>query len=399
MIPHTFFVLGGNCPRSKEDIQTLYNYFVQNGFKPVKKIKKANIVCIYTCGGFNVTEKASIATIQRILQQKSKNAIVIATGCLSKINPASMSKFNDLLLIEFDKIEQLDSIIHSKIAFKQIPTAGIIGRIHPLYEEKTIKKVFDNLQNPNYIKNIPFFLKNIYFKLLNKKSIYHIRISRGCLSNCSYCSIKLAHRRLQSKPVEQIQKDFEIGLKKGYKKYKLIGEDVGCYGIDINTNIMEILNIFFNLPGNNKIIINDFNPQWFIKYFDELKPLLIKNHEKILDLRIPIQSGSNKILARMKRYYDIEEVKRCILTLKETIPNLKIYTHIIVGFPGETDKDFQQTLNLLKEIQFDYVLTYPYSDRFTSESFKLKEKISSEIIQERMRQVKLRYKRRIGVKT
>ena len=142
MIQQTFFVIGGNCPRSKEDAQTIFNYFLTNGLKPVKKIKKADIICIYTCGGFNCTEKSSIQTIQGILQQKSKNATVIVTGCLTKINPESMNNFNDIIIIDFDHLEQLDTIIHSKIPFKQIPNAGIIGRIPPLYTDNIIKTIF-----------------------------------------------------------------------------------------------------------------------------------------------------------------------------------------------------------------------------------------------------------------
>jgi len=406
MTPKTFYVIGGNCPRSKEDAQTIFNYFLTNGLKPVKKIKKADMICIYTCGGFNHTEEISIKTIQGILQQKSKNASIIVTGCLTRINPGSICNIDGIKIIDLYTLEDLDEIIHSKIKFKQIPNAGTIGSIPPLYKINKIKKLNNLLSNPNFIKNISKldylnslknYLKNKNFRnnnQLNNKDIYHIRIARGCLSSCSYCSIKLAHGHLQSKPIEQIQKDFEEGLKKGYKTFKLIGQDIGCYGIDIKTNIVEILKIFFILPGENKIIINDFNPKWLIKYYDQLEPLFIANHKKILSLLIPIQSGSNNILQTMRRGYKIEEVKRCISTLREKIPNLKIRTHIIVGFPGETKEDFQQTLNLLKEIQFFSVYVFSYSDRSVTEAFKMKDKISSDVILERMKQI---YKMNINI--
>ena len=394
MALHTFFLIGGNCPRSRVDAQTIFDYFLKNGLIPVKKIKKADIICIYTCGGFNETEESSIKTIKVILQKKSKNATVIVTGCLIKINPESMNIFNDIKMIDFDNLEQLDEIIHSKITFKQIPNPGIVGRIHPLYNKK-IKKLFYSYIRPNLTINISYhlnYIKNIYFKKNNKintEDIYHIRISQGCLGSCSYCSIKIARGYLQSKPIEQIKKDFEVGLKKGYKIFKLIGEDIGCYGFDIKTNIIEILKIFFNLPGKNKIIITDFNPQWFVKYYDQLEPILIANHKKILSFAIPIQSGSNNILTRMRRRYKIEEVKSYMSKLLEKIPDLKIRTHIIVGFPGETDEDFQQTLNLLKEIQFFSVDIFPYSDRAVTDAFKMKKKISSHIIQKRIKQIKM----------
>jgi len=164
MAQQTFFVIGGHCPRSKEDAQTIFNYFLQNGLTPVNKIDKADFICIYTCGGFDDTEKSSINTIQRILEKKSKKATVIVTGCLTKINPKSMSNFHDIAVIEFDKLEQLDSRIHSKIPFTQIPNAGIVGKIPPLDSDENI---LDRLTNPKYIKNSPQYLKHSYIKRLS----------------------------------------------------------------------------------------------------------------------------------------------------------------------------------------------------------------------------------------
>ncbi|MCI0501902.1 MAG: radical SAM protein, partial [Epsilonproteobacteria bacterium] len=346
----------GHCPRSKEDAQRIFHYFLTNGLKPTTTIKKADFICIYTCGGFDDTEKSSLRTIQRILRHKQKKATVIVTGCLTKINPKSMKNIHDIVLIDFDNLEQLDSLIQPVIAFTEIPNPGIIGKLPPLDSDKTLLETLTNL---NYIKNIPqylkYYLNRVHSIKLKTEEIYHVRISRGCLGSCSYCSIKFAHGPLQSKPVNQIQKDLEEGIKKGYHTFKLIGQDIGSYGVDIKTTIVEILKIFFNLPGDNKIIITDFNPRWFVKYYDLLEPLFIANHHKILNIRIPIESGSKKILRLMRRQYKIEDVKKCILRLKEKVPNLKIYTHIIVGFPGETDEDFQQTLKFLREIQFDSV--------------------------------------------
>ena len=93
MKQNTYTVIGGHCPRSKEDGQTIFNFFLRNGLKPVTSIKEADFVVIYTCGGFDDTEKSSLITIQRILRQKKKNATIIVTGCLIKINPKSLKNF------------------------------------------------------------------------------------------------------------------------------------------------------------------------------------------------------------------------------------------------------------------------------------------------------------------
>jgi MiaB/RimO family radical SAM methylthiotransferase len=300
----------------------------------------------------------------------------------------------DIIIIDIDHLEQLDTIIHPKIPLKQIPDTGILGGIPPLYKDNILKTILRDVQtNPNYIRYIPFYLNKIindpYYKnknALDPTEIYHIRISRGCLNNCAHCAIVLAHRPLRSRPIEQIQTDIEQGLKKGYTIFKLVGHDVSCYGMDINTNIVELLKMFFNLPGENKIILTDINPRWFMKYYDQLEPILIANHEKIISIRIPIESGSNKILTRMNRQYQIEDVKRYVSRLKEKIPTLKIKTHVIVGYPGETEEDFQQTITVLKEIQFSYVEVYPFSNRPMTEAYKMKEKNPPEIIERRRKQ-------------
>lgn len=389
MVPKTFFVIGGHCPRSKEDAQTIYNYFLQNGLKPVRTIQKADIVCIYTCGGFDDTERSSIKTIQRILENKSKNALVIVTGCLTKINPKSMDELDGIVLIEFDKLDQLDKLISPELPFTQVPNAGVVGKIPPLDNDKDF---LERLTNTKYLKNSPqylkYYLSRIGKKNLNIEDIYHVRISRGCLGSCSYCSIKLAHGQLRSKPIDQVKKDFEEGLKKGHHIFKLIGQDTGSYGIDIDTNIVEVLKIFFDFPGDNKIIITDFNPRWFIKYYDLLEPLLQTNYKRILSFRIPVESGSDKILKRMKRPYQIEEVKKYLLLIKEKIPDLNLFTHIIVGFPGETEEDFSQTLAFIKEVPFDSVGVFSYSDRPMTEAYKMEGKLPSKTIQKRVKQIK-----------
>ena len=116
-----------------------------------------------------------------------------------------------------------------------------------------------------------------------------------------------------------------------------------------------------------------------------LEKLFIENKNRIEDFRVPIQSGSNKILKLMKRPYDVNDVKDCLIKIKNKIPELKIHTHIIVGFPGETNEDFKESCDLLKEIKFYKIIFYPYEDRHVTESSKLKEKIREDLINRRLK--------------
>jgi MiaB/RimO family radical SAM methylthiotransferase len=389
----TFIVIGGACPRRKVDAQTLHNYFISNGLKPVNSINKADIVAVYSCGGFDHSEKNTIKTVEKVLKQKKKGAKVFVTGCLVKINYKALENM-DVMQIEYERLYELDKIIDAKIKFSVIPDAGEIHDIPDLEGETTkdrLKKHFS--VSASFLKNgIKYILK--YPTRKNKsdylfgKGVYNIMIARGCLGNCTYCSIKVAHGKLKSKPLKQVIRDIKYGITQGYDKFVLIGEDIGCYGQDIKTDIVELLKEVFLIEQNFKVILNDLNPFWLIKYYDEIEKILYENKDRIIDLRIPIQSGSNSILKQMNRNYKVEDVIRVLNSLTKKIHGLKIKTHIIVGFPGETEDDFEDTIKLLKKIKFEKVGIYNYEDRFVAKSSKFNNKVPKHVIQKRRNKIK-----------
>jgi len=390
----TFYVVGGNCPRSKQDAQTIINYFTVNNLTSVRTIQNADIICIYSCGGFNAGEVASLQTLQDVFSKKKKEALVIFTGCLTKINPLAIpteiKNQSCYIMVHYTNFSEIDTIIQAKISFNDISDAGIINHIPFLGEPSFIKRISNSIKsNPSMLLQIPkqFIMKyNEY-----DERFYHIRITRGCLCNCSFCAIKFSRGILKSSPLETIKKDIETGLEKGYKKFVLVGEDTGCYGIDKGTTIVALLNEIFTYQGIKKLMINDFNPQWLIIYFDELLTIFENNYKRIEDLRIPIQSGSNKILKLMRRPYSIEDVSYCIKNLKKRIPHLKIHTHIIVGFPYETNNDFQQSIDILEKNSFDYIKVYRYEDRKGTNASKLDKKVSYQIKQKRYNLIKKQF--------
>jgi threonylcarbamoyladenosine tRNA methylthiotransferase CDKAL1 len=213
--------------------------------------------------------------------------------------------------------------------------------------------------------------------------MYNVLIARGCLGNCSYCAIRRAHGTLKSTPMEEVLGMFRDGLNRGYKSFVLIAEDTGAYGVDLGITFPELLKNVFELSPDFKLLLNDINPQWLIRYLNQLLPLLEKYQDRIIDIRMPVQSGSNDILKKMRRPYSIEKVQECIDELYKTIPNLKIITHIIVGFPGETDDDFLKTINFLKKNRLTQTSVLKYDDRSFSDSFKLPGKVSRKVITQR----------------
>ena len=168
----------------------------------------------------------------------------------------------------------------------------------------------------------------------------------------------------------------------------LIAGDVGCYGVDIGISVIELLSALFAVKGSYQIIIKEFNAQWVVKYFEELMQLFKQHHEKIDYIVVPVQSASNRMLRLMKRPYTIEDVKKYLNIIKMEVPDLQISTHIMVGFPGETDADFKESVDFIKEYEFPFVDIYAYDDRPNTAASQMEGKVSSEIIEQRVAAVK-----------
>jgi len=380
-----FFLIGGECPRRRVDVQTIYNYLTTNGLTPTSKIQKADVIIIYTCGAFNKSEKKSIRTIVKTLKKKSHNSKVFITGCLLKINPKSIERFNGTTILKRKELCNLDSVINSKVSFKEITDASIIGNIPYLYDDSLLRKFKDNfLLDPVFfsegLRAIKKISKNFSFF---DSEVYNLLISRGCLSNCTYCAVKLAQGELCSKPSNEIVKEFQKAIDKGHNRFVLIGADVGCYGMDRKTDIVTLLTELFSINGNYQIEFSGINARWLIRYFDKLMALLEQHFKKIRNVNIPIQSGSNRILKLMRRGYSIDQVKECLLEIRRRIPDLPIHTHILVGFPGETHEDFEETCKLLSEFHFDHIALYPYDDRQMTKAYHLQNKLPKNIIKKR----------------
>jgi len=233
------------------------------------------------------------------------------------------------------------------------------------------------------IWNLPKRGEKCAEQVLFSEGTYRIEIGRGCLGDCSYCSIRIGMPKFESRPEEQILEEFKAGLKDNYKTFALIAGDIGCYGFDINTNLPSLLSGLFAVDGDYKIMLWDFNIRWLMKYYSEMFLILKANHEKVERIILPIQSGSNRILKLMNRHYEIEEVKNCLKNLHRGIPDLTLETQIIVGFPGETDEDFGKSLDLVREIDFYDIAIFPYEDRPGTIASNMPNRVPENVIKKR----------------
>lgn len=226
-------------------------------------------------------------------------------------------------------------------------------------------------------------------KLRNNPHIGIIAISNGCLSHCAYCSVKRIKGNLTSFPKEKIINDAKTAIKQGCKELWLTSQDNGCYGFDNNSNLAQLTKEITQLPGDFKIRLGMASPQHLTNFLPELIDVL-KNKKVFTFLHLPIQSGNNEVLKAMQREHTIEEFKDLINELRKNVANLTLSTDIICGFPTETDEQFQDTVNLLDEIQFDAVNISRYQKREYTQAAKLPQ-LQGRITKQRSRQATKHY--------
>jgi len=188
-----------------------------------------------------------------------------------------------------------------------------------------------------------------------------VPISEGCLNACTYCATRFARGVLKSYKPELVVKWVKEALARGYREIILSSEDTGCYGFDIGTNLAELLEEITSIEGEFRVRVGMMNPNHLSKFLDELVD--VYRNEKIYKfLHLPVQSGDNEVLRRMGRTYTVEEFEEIVKTFRK-IPDLNLTTDIIVGFPGESDEAFQNTVELVKRIRPDKINVSRYSPR------------------------------------
>jgi tRNA A37 methylthiotransferase MiaB len=389
-------VFAHGCPRVEVDAALLSKYLKINGWKVTDNMHEAEFILASTCGFNDLSEQKSMERLSIINKLKRKEAKLLIFGCLPAINNKKLLDEFDALTVTSTTLNKLDNIIKAEIGIDNVADPNILNGFIKMDDGFTqvgrtsyINKLFRKLQmSPEKLLEwcyTRFILGYGPVPLYNKFSeAYAIRIARGCLEDCSYCAAKFDEGSLQSKPFDRLIEDFRAGLENGHKLFRLIATDIGAYGQDIEKNIVDLLRSLFAHDANFRLIWDDFHPKWLIKYLPQLVEIISMNSNRIGYIGFPIQSGSDKIIQLMKRDYTSEHAKRSLIKLRDASPDIVITSHVLIGFPGETEEDFDKTIRFCSGVKFDHIFAYLYSDRPLIESSKLPNKIPETIKKKRL---------------
>ena len=381
------------CDRRGLDANKTITYLSKNNYNIIKKPKDADIIIFFACAALNSITKKSLERIKKL--QRYRAELIIA-GCLPEIEKQRLAEIFHGRIISTKDIEKIDTLFpdvkikfntidDANIVFKNINEKTIMGIIRNIIGTiKPIEKIYHDLKR-NILQFI-FGNNAILYKYLQDSSLYHVRISTGCLGKCSYCAIKKGIGSCVSKPLNECVKEFKNGLEKGYKKFIIDGDDIGAYGLDIDSNLPELLDNITKIEGDFKILVSNLHPKWVVEYISELE--IILKRKKIENIQCSIQSGSSRILTLMNRYSDIEKIKHALDRLKDSNPNISLITDYILGFPTESEEDFQQTIEYIKSIKFDGGMIIPFSLNKGTEAEKIIPKVNQETIKKRFKVAK-----------
>lgn len=263
---------------------------------------------------------------------------------------------------------------------KEIEIGGCLPKTIDLKNKFPDSKIIDTINTSKL--NQPILRTN--------NNIAIIQTSQGCLNYCSFCATKLARGNLKSYRIGDIKRELQSAVKQGIKTIYLTSQDNGAYGLDIKTNLPELLKELIDIKGNYKIRIGMMNP-WHLRKIkcDLLKVMKSEKIQKFL--HVPVQSGSETVLKNMKRIHSADDFTEIVQDFRKTFPrdifkDSTIATDIIVGYPTESDDDFKDTLELMERTKPEVLNISGFSSRPKTEANKLKQ-LDSKIIKERTKKL------------
>lgn len=362
------------CPRMAVDVALFFDYFEVNGWTLVDRVEHADLVVVAACGVVRDAETSGFAALSRIDKKRKAGSGLVLVGCLAGISEERiLASHPDAALVPPSDSERLDRIINARVKFRDMP--DVLDRAP--YVRRATRSMRMAGGNPAR-RRLRSFAQGLTVATLRSEVLRRIvaegriaagrktctlRVAWGCPGECTYCAIRYACGPLRSKPFDAVLAEFDRGLADGFTDFELVAADVGCWGQDVGASVLKLLIGLFQRSGSYRLAIDDFNPRWLVQDCTRLIELFAANQDRIESLILPVQSGSERILGLMHRGYGSVELRTGLVDLRKAAPNLRLITHVVVGFPGETDAEFDETRDLLRAVRFNRVDAYAYADR------------------------------------
>ena len=369
IMPSVFIKTYG-CQMNERDSDAVAAQLVAKGYIMASDPLKADVVLLNTCSVRDAAEQKAIGKMSHVasqLRKRNKNAVLGFMGCMAQ------SRGKELI----DKLPDVDLVVGTQKFHRTVDHVGAIlsgktNNVVDVEEEKDSESALREhlLDGASGTKSVTSF----------------VSIMQGCNQFCTFCIVPYTRGRERSRSIEDIVDECKNLVAHGVREVTLLGQIVTSYGRreigvkDGKSAFVQLIEAVHQIDGLDRIRFTSPHPKGYgddlVKAYGRLPKLCESAH-------IPVQSGSNSMLKRMHRGYTRERFLDIIHKLREERPNIGVTTDIIVGFPGETEEEFEETLSLYREVQFDNAFVFKYSTRRNTPAAELEKQLSTELIEER----------------
>ncbi|ACB60266.1 MULTISPECIES: tRNA (N(6)-L-threonylcarbamoyladenosine(37)-C(2))-methylthiotransferase MtaB [Exiguobacterium] len=345
------------CKVNHYETEAVWQLFKDAGYGRVDFADHADVYVVNTCTVTNTGDKKSRQVIRRAIRQ-NPDSVICVTGCYAQTSPA-----------EIMAIPGVDVVVGTQDRHK------MIGYIEQFREERMPINAVGNIMKAKVYEelDVPAF---------TDRTRASLKIQEGCNNFCTFCIIPWARGLMRSRQPEDVLKQAQQLVDAGYKEIVLTGIHTGGYGEDLKDyNLAKLLKALESVTGLERLRISSIEAS---QITDEVLDVLKDSPIVVRHLHVPIQSGSDTVLRRMRRKYTMAEFGKRITRLKEVLPDCAITSDVIVGFPGETEEEFMETFNFINDHKFSELHVFPYSKRTGTPAAMMDDQVDEQVKEQRV---------------
>ena len=355
-----FYTLG--CKVNQYDTEAVVQIFKDAEYEIVSFNEYADVYVVNTCTVTHLSDRKCRQALRKT-KKINPNSILVAMGCYAQ---SAKEKIKE-------EVEEVDIIIGTNHR----------NEIVKMVEEYKTTKIFNNtVEN---IMEVDEF-EELKISSMNEHTRVYLKIQEGCNNYCTYCIIPYVRGKIRSRKEENVIDEAKRLAEAGFKEIILAGIHVASYGKDLgSTSLTTLIPKIHEIEGIERIRMSSIEP---VVVTDEFVEMIKKLPKLCSHFHLSLQSGCDTVLKRMNRKYNTSEYEESVRKLREVWPDVAITTDIIVGFPGETNEEFEETLEFVKRIKFAQVHIFPYSQREGTPAAKMKEQVAPAVKEERVKRLK-----------
>ena len=347
------------CKVNQYETQAMLNQLLQGGFSACQTGEDADIILLNSCTVTSTSDHKVKQTLHKA-RREHPHAVIVLTGCMPQAFPELAGDLTDA-----------DIVLGNSNRSSLLP--------HILQYLSTRQRIIDIVPHQTKEKFESMSVENFY-----ERTRAFIKIQDGCNRFCSYCIIPYARGRVRSKPLDDLIAEVTQLAEKGYKEIVLTGINLSAFGQDINLHLCDAVEAVCAINGIERVRLGSLEPE---QLSEDVIIRLSKQQKLCPQFHLSLQSGCDETLKRMNRHYTTEEYRTIVQNLRNAFDNAAITTDIMVGFPGETEEEFMQSLEFAKEISFSKVHVFAYSQRPGTKACNAPNQITKKVKETRSKQM------------